>query len=62
MYDKTQQIHKDIWGNAREKKAEYWSLRLTGVKAHSRHNCCQLFAKIYDPKGKVFKETVRVGG
>lgn len=38
---------------------QYWSLRLIGVKAHSHHNCCQLFAKIYGPKEEVSEEGVK---
>lgn len=38
---------------------QYWSLRLIGVKAHSHHKCCQLFAKIYGPKEVVLEKGVK---
>lgn len=54
-YDKRQQIQ--TYGEIQGKKMRlYWPLRLIGVKAHSHHNYCQLFTKIYGPKEEGFKE------
>lgn len=61
VYDKRQQIRTDTWGNTQKKIRQCWSLRLIGVRAHSHHNCCQLFAKIYGPKEKVCEEGVKEG-
>lgn len=60
VYDKRQHTYRHM-EDYEGKNETILLLRLIGVKAHSHHNCCQLFAEIYGPKERGFEEGVEGG-